>query len=227
MKTTTVRAALVAVLMCALPAPTQATIIEFEFSGNVSFIGDPFGLVGSLITLGDPVLVSLRYDTTTPDLYPDDPTRGAYVGPGWLKVNINGLAFEQTLGVQIDVLDGFDGQELFQALGVCCPSPTAWPASLPLFPFSGVGLGIGQTMPPYTLLSSDALPTFLNLGLADFASGAVVSSTEDLNMYEIQFQLFQVPEPGIFALLGTGLLVGVSRLRTSRLPPGRQSDDSN
>jgi hypothetical protein len=66
---------------------------------------------------------------------------------------------------------------------------------------------------PYTLLSSDGLPTSIDLALADFADGGVVSGTSDRTMYEIHFQLTQVPEPASFALLSTGLVLGLLRSR--------------
>jgi len=66
-------------LLSLAPIASQAETITFDFTGHVTSVYDPFGLVASLITTGDPVLASLRYDTTTPDLYPADPTRGAYL----------------------------------------------------------------------------------------------------------------------------------------------------
>lgn len=222
MKTTPARAALVGLFLCVLPPSSHASSVTFNFVGTVNHVGDPFGLVDSLVHVGDPVQASLRYDTATVDGYAADPARGTYLSPGWLVVNINGLAFEHRAGVLMDILHHGNGdQELFQAL-VCCgdggefAAPTAWPASLPLFPYFRIGLGIGQNVLPYTLLSSDALPTSLDLALADFANGGITSSTADTTMYEIQFRLTGVPEPGASALLVVGLTVVLVRYGASR-----------
>ena len=226
MKTTTARASLIVLLLSLLPRVIQAAPIQLNFGGTVNGVEDPFGLIGSLVAIGDPILASVRYDTTTTDLYPDDPTRGTYLSPGWLTLDINGLAFEHRAGVLVDVFHhGPGNQEFFQAL-VCCGaigdfgSLTAWPDSLPLFSHYVMLLSIGQTALPYTLLSSDALPPSLDLALADFARGEVLSGTSDMTMYDIHFQLTSVlepvPEPGTLALFSAGLALGLSRYRASR-----------
>ena len=226
MKTTTARASLIVLLLFLLPPAIQASPIQLNFGGTVNGVEDPFGLIGSLVAIGDPIRASVRYDTTTTDLYSADPTRGTYLSPGWLTLDISGLAFEQRSGVQVDVFHHGPGdQEFFQAL-VCCGavggfgSPTAWPDSLPLFSHYLMLLSIGQTALPYTLFSSDALPPSLNLALADFARGEVSSGTSDMTMYNIHFQLTSVPEPvpepGTFALFSAGLALGLSRYRASR-----------
>ncbi len=198
-----------AAILSLTPLASQAETITFDFTGHVTSVYDPFGIVGSLITTGDPVLASLRYDTTTPDLYPGDPTRGTYLNtPGWLKVAIDGLGFEQTSSIQVDVLHGFVAtglpQELLQGLFV--GTPTAWPDQLPTFTYSSILLGIGQTTPPFSLLSSDALPTSIDLSKADIRSGLVRSGTQEVNMYEIQFGT-AIPEPRTATLLVGGLLL--------------------
>ena len=230
MTTATARASLAVLMLCVLPPSSHADVITFDFSGPVYAIYDPFGLVGSLVTVGDPVRGTLRYDTASADGYSDDPSWGKYLSPGWITLEIDGLAFEFTSRVLIDVLHHANGnQELFQVLGSWNPFivPSAWPASLPAFKYTGLGLGIGQSYLPYDLLSSDALPRSLDLARADFASGEVGSGTDDLAMYYIQFRLttFQsdaepepepVPEPGAFGLLGAGLALALSRYRGSR-----------
>ena len=226
MKTTTARASVIVLLLCLLPRAIQASPIELNFGGTVNGVEDPFGLIGSLVAIGDPIQASVRYDTTTTDLYPADPTRGTYLSPGWFTLDINGLAFEHRAGVLVDVFHhGPENQEFFQAL-VCCGAdgdfgnPTAWPDSLPLFSHYVMLLSIGQTALPYTLLASDALPSSLDLALADFARGQVLSATSDRTMYNIHFQLTSVlepvPEPGTLALFSAGLALGLSRYRASR-----------
>jgi len=183
-------------------------IITFNFTGAVESVYNPFGVVSpSFARIGDPVQISLRYDTTSPDGYNDDPTRGSFVSPGWFKVEINGAHFENTSLVQIDVIhaSAVGGQEFFQVLpfgGV-----TAWPAELPQYPYRTFGFAAWETGPPYDFLSSDQLPLALDLSRTDIRNGGVSISTDTLNMYEIQFTFSQVPEPGVSVLLGAGLVL--------------------
>lgn len=46
--------------------------VTLEFGGKVTSVYNPVGAVpSSLIQVGDPVQISVRYDTTTPDYRPD------------------------------------------------------------------------------------------------------------------------------------------------------------
>ena len=192
---------------------SSATIVTFDFTGNVNSIYDPNGLVAPTpIHLGSPVQASFRFDTATPDwpLYADDPTRGSFVGPGWLKVNINGLNFERTTGVQVDSLHGANGgQELFQVMAL--QNPTAWPSELPIFTNPEMFMAFWETAPPYDLLSNAELPTSMDFSRADIYLAFVRASTSSANNYEIRFSLTQVPEPGVTSLLAFGLFLGSLR----------------
>lgn len=192
------------------PATMPASTITFTFSGSVSSVYDPFGLIGSQITVDDPVSASLRYHTTTADFHPADPTRGAYIAtPGWLKIDVDGFRFERTSTIQVDVLHGFvadtQPQELLQAFFI--EGATTWPAHLPTFIFTEAFVFVGQSMPPFSLFSSDALPSLIDFSKADILYGFVRSGTRDTNMYEVQFTLAAVPEPAPGALIAVGVLL--------------------
>jgi hypothetical protein len=190
---------------CCCPLGASAEIVTFNFVGTVSYVYNPYAVVDPLlIRTGDPVHVSLRYDTTTPDTYPES-DRGSFISPGWLKVNINGLTFERTSTVQIDILHGANGgQELFQALAP--GGLTSLPNSIPSFPFQNLFLGFWETGPPHDFLSSADLPTYLDFSRADAKLATFSTGTTSVNMYELQFNLMQVPEPGVATLLIGGLL---------------------
>jgi hypothetical protein len=79
---TTARASLIVLLLCLLPRAIQASPIQLNFGGTVNAVEDPFGLIASLVAIGDPIPASVRYDTTTTDLFTADPTRGTYLSPG-------------------------------------------------------------------------------------------------------------------------------------------------
>jgi hypothetical protein len=194
-----------AVIMSLFQVASRADTVVFDFTGHVTSVYDPFGLVGSLITAGDPVSASLQYDTATPDLFPADPTNGRYLGAGLNNVQIDDFFFAESF-VQMDILhNGNGGQEYFEALGF--DHMTAWPVQLPTFTHTELTFIFAQTEQQFNMLSSDALPTSIDFSKADFRLAYVRSATRDLNMYEIHFALAQVPELGTAALLATGLLV--------------------
>jgi hypothetical protein len=194
------RAAIIAVFFSA--AVSHATVVTFNFQGNVAYIWDPDSLVGATgIQIGSPVQTSLRFDTATPDfpLYADDPSRGSFTGPGWLKVSIAGVNFEQTSGVQVDILHGANGgEEVFDAMA----DYGATPSSPELPTYFQTYLGLWETGPPYDLLSNAELPTSLDFSRTD-QSHAVINA----NNYQIVFSVAQVPEPSTWALATVAVLL--------------------
>jgi hypothetical protein len=197
----------------------RSEVVTFDFAGNVTSVYNPYAVVpASLIRLGDPVQISLRYDTAALDGYRDDPTRGSFVSPGWLKVNINGLRFECSTYAQIDIIhaSATGGQELFQVMSY--PPFSAWPTALPDYPNKGFGFGCWETRPPYDFLPSADLPLELNFSRADIRNGNIATGTQALNMYEVQFTFVQVPEPTVITLLSVGLLALVLTRRRHAAP---------
>ena len=196
-----------------IPTTGQASIFEIHLHGRVTHVGDLTGTVDPLVQVGDRVKIDIGYDAATPDLplYADDPTRGAYLSPGWIHIIINDLVFAIDGGLQVDVIEWPDG-DYFQAnAGTLFPGSviSQWPAALPIFPILGGGVGLFDTKAPFNLLSSDALPTApLHWGRANIASGHVGAGTDDLSMYDISFQ---VPEPTTIALAGLGIAWAMAR----------------
>jgi len=203
-KLDTLTCAVITAWFCA--ANASGEIVTFDFTGGIFYVYNPFGVVSSsLVQVGDPVHVSLRFDTATPDGYPEA-NRGMFISPGWLKVSVNGLNFERTTTIQIDILHGANGgQDLFQVLAL--GSPTAWPTEVPTYPYQRIGLGFWEIGPPYDFLPNADLPTFLDFSRADIRGGSIATGTDTLNMYELQFSLTQVPEPTVASLLAGGLLL--------------------
>jgi hypothetical protein len=126
-----------------------------------------------------------------------------------MKVDINGLSFEKTTSIQVDVLNGFNNgfgtEHFFQALAL--GSPTSWPAQLPTFTYPEMFIAFWETAPPFDLLSSDALPSSIDFSRADTEFAYVRAGTGSTNMYEIQFSLSQVPEPKAAPLVTAGFLL--------------------
>jgi hypothetical protein len=205
------------VAACFSALAASGAVVTFDFTGSVHNVYNPYGVVSpSLVRVGDPVSVSLRYDTTTLDGYPEDPTRGRFFSPGWLKVNINGLAFECTNRALIDIIHtgASGGQEFFQALPY--GNQTVWPAELPDYPNKGFGFACWETGPAYDFLSNAELPLALDFSRAEIRNGGIQTGTDTLNMYEIQFNLVQVPEPSATVLLLAGISLGVGMQRHRR-----------
>jgi hypothetical protein len=192
-----------------LAAP--ADVVTLQFGGTVTSVYSPTGAVPtSLIQVGDPVQISVRYDTTTPDYRPDA-NWGGYNSSGWLKVQIRDMAFERTSGINVEVLNGANGnQHLFQVMG---EGPTsAWPQELSGFDERRMMLGVWETQAPIDLLAGPGLPTSLDVTRADYAIGEIGVSSANLNMFTAQFRLSMIPEPGTASLL---LLGGICWLLTS------------
>lgn len=201
-----------AIVALAIGPSAPGDIVDLEFGGTVTSVYNPNSAVSSsLIRVGDPVHISVRYDTSTEDYRPDD-NWGGYRSVGWLKVRIGDLAFERDNGVQVEVLHGANGnQELFQ-VGTDGPT-SAWPDALsgPEFIDRRLMLGIWETQPPIDLIAGPELPTSIDVTRADYAIGDVgVSHPSGLNAYSVQFRLSQIPEPGVGALFVLGALCGAA-----------------
>jgi hypothetical protein len=185
-------------------ALAHAETVTLDFAGSVLRVDNPDGSISSSIRQGDAVSVSLRYDTTTPDFYPDDPTRGTYQSPGWLKFQVNEVRFETTTFVQIDVLHGFNGQELFQVMTV--NDMSTWPTPALVTDFRQLFLAYWQSTPTFTLFSNDSLPTSLDFTKTDLShSFALQYSEGSTSGFGVYFGLVQVPEPGFTTLLAVSL----------------------
>ena len=196
------------------PATGQASIFELHFAAVVTNVGDLTGTLDAFVRVGDRVNIDIGYDLATPDFptYASDPTRGAYLSPGWLRITVNDLFFAMD-GVQVDVLNWPD-QDLFTVNGgTLWPSVISdWPDELPLFPILGGGLGFIDLTAPFDLTSSDALPAApLAWHRADIAGGHIGAGTDELSMYDISFRV--VPEPTMISLVGFGIAWAVARRR--------------
>jgi hypothetical protein len=197
---------LTALMVSLFPTLSHSAIITLDFTGKVTDIFDPQTIIGNQVALGAPVKASIRYDT----LFPDTPPSGFYENmPGWLKVTIGGLLFEQTNGYYMSVTH--DTSTPFSAFLVYTYQTTGWPASLPQFDFAAFAIQFSEDQPPFDLLSSDAPPASFDITRADWNLGSVVAARIEEGgkpAYEIRFELTQqaeiVPEPGTLSLLALG-----------------------
>lgn len=208
-----------------LDAP--ADVVTLQFGGTVTSAYSPTGTVpSSLIQVGDPVQISVRYDTSTPDYRPDA-NWGGYNSPGWLKVQIRDMAFERTSGINVEVLHGANGnQHLFQ---VMAEGPTsAWPQALSGFDDNRMLLSVWETQTPLDLLAGPELPTSLDVTRAEYAIGEIGVSSANLNMFTAQFRLSMIPEPSTTSLLLLGGICGllISATKSRQESPGSRSISS-
>lgn len=176
--------------------------VTFDFLGQVDYITDPDNVVAATpIRFGSALTLSLRFDTDTPDneLYAADPTRGSFRGPGWIKLNIEGVLFEQASGVQVDILHGANGdQELFQAMANY-PGSTSWPG---LPGYYQTLIALWQNEQPHNMLANAELPDWVVFSRAQ-ENHCVINADN----YQIVFSISQIPEPSTLALSISALAV--------------------
>lgn len=190
-----------------------APLVRYEVNATVDFIDDPNGLLTGLVQLGDPLTGILQYDLALPDT-DASPTTGFYEATSLSEnfiagSNVGGEFFE-TLSlfdvfVDNDVADVLE----FFASGDTIPSTLAVPG------IGFVDLQVILVDDEGTALSSDALPT--NLNLADFESAVVVlsadcdtSPVQTVYLVEATINSIRqtaIPEPHSLALLALGAAV--------------------
>jgi hypothetical protein len=222
----TYRLALLTALVVSLfPTLSHSAIITLDFTGKVIAIQDAIEdrelVIGTRIALGAPVKASIRYDTLWPDSIPDSADIGSYEDmPGWLKITIGGLLFEETISYHMEVGPGGSTPQLSVFHVATRGNPTGWPAALPRLDFSGIEILFSDDSPPFDLLSSDAPPASFDITRATggVGFGFVAAGRRDgRTTYAIQFELTQqpqiVPEPATLYLLALGFVtVGARRL---------------
>jgi hypothetical protein len=134
------------------PVSAEAAMITFAFGGQVTSVGDPNGILGTSIQLGDTWSGTFTFDSQTPDKYPGDPTLGDYVTDGPGMILTVGQVTITPLASAISVLNLSWGDRFYMGpAGV-----TEWSGLPP--GISIVEWGVGLRDPTATAFQCDALP---------------------------------------------------------------------
>lgn len=206
----------------------EAVPVTFDFRGHVTFILNTGSPIGSLVEVGDPVLASLRYDTATPDTEGSSNV-GRYIGPGWIKVRINGLAFEHTAGVEVLVVNDIGVPDtVFDSVTArgSSSTPTRWPNQLLPLSSSDLFLTWSEEIPISfqvlpVLVTSDALPIsgdVFNVAGRGAIRGASIPASSHVVGFDLSPfpDLSPVPEPTTLLWGTTAAGLGLARWRQRR-----------
>jgi hypothetical protein len=79
---------------------TQAVPITYEFTGTVDSVYEPSNDFGGAVHVGDPFVVKYTFDTSTPDLLPDNPDQGWYEGPT-ASLELPSVTYVSTSGLYV------------------------------------------------------------------------------------------------------------------------------
>jgi hypothetical protein len=192
-------------------SPAWAEEVTFAFSGHITGLSGDVGFLGGTIPVGTPFSGSYKFESTTPDATPGDPSLGSYngalrafsvqVGPHLLTGTLNPV--RNRIGV-LHCVEGADFGDYYTPGDRMSLLGKAVDTSILLFDSSA------------TAFTSDALPlTPPSLTLFDEREFQIV----DAAMYARFFVVGQltsfthVPEPGTLALLALG---GLTLLRRTR-----------
>jgi hypothetical protein len=228
-----------------MSASTQASAVTVTFTGQVTEILESAATAPPGVMVGDAVSGSLTYDPTmaAPDTFAGDSTIGTYAfstADAVLSMSIGALtwASDGTLADSLSVLvyDGFAAVDRY-GVNVFGNQPGDFSSFPGQFQFSNdrLSIAVQDVVPPLTLVANDALPDDpSDLQLANVTPGQAVGwiRSEDFNSsssWQINFDIdmetftFEVPEPSLVSLLGSGLVVTLARRRIRKRRAARSS----
>jgi hypothetical protein len=186
----------------------HAAPITFNFEGRVTNVSDPWGWAGE-VGVGDFVGGSYTFESTTPDAYPDDPSRGEYRNAlidFRFSIAESSFAMRPELSTDVSVHDAMIPFDL-DGYGVGCTVAG---------PFGGrADFGLSLSASSSDVLNSDAL-LLIPPDVADFEALHLAGfSSEDLGL-SVGFEVTVItPEMGTLSctLGGIGLVLLVFRRR--------------
>jgi hypothetical protein len=182
-------------------ATAQGAMITFDFTGRVTSVTDPSGILTGKIGADDLLTGSVTFDSETPNWLPEDGTLGIYRSPNAsLSVSIGNVGLLQTgEAVYIDVANESYGDGY--SIGAAAP---VYSGDLRFSEFEAVHI----EDPTGTALSTDALPltppplsAFQWRGFGSFVygpNGELASFAGEI--------LTLTPEPATLALVGLALV---------------------
>jgi hypothetical protein len=208
----TVRSLLCVLTCCVIAsaAPVAVAVpITFSFTGIVTNVDSPLAVEFSL---GESVVGSYTFESTTADIDPGDPTTGHYDNAITAFTATFGGDYTVTQGLDNDIFvaDGLPGNDVYSLFLTNPTAPTVAGLSLG-------ALSIGLIDTDSSVFSSDALP-LTPPNLSDFeidSSGTIYLGSPNQTMDFQLTSLTLVPEPTTLALATLGL-VGIGYRRRKR-----------
>lgn len=183
------------------PVAAKAAPVTFSFTGTVTAVDA--ALAGEF-SLGESVVGSYTFESTTPDSDPGDPTLGIYDNAITAFSATFGGDYTVTQGLDndISVANGPPGNDVYQVFLTNPTAPTVAGLSL-----GALFLGIGDF--ESNVFNSDALPlTPPDLAEFDFDISGAIFLDSPINQ-GMNFQLTSltlVPEPSTLAFVALGLM---------------------
>jgi hypothetical protein len=190
---------------CAACLPVQgwvrlpdATYVTFSFTGEITSVNDPNGLLHGSIAGGSTLTGEFSYDTSASASTSN--SAGQYQfngGPVWMSITVPTAAGPVNLGassaMQVEITPGAPG--VFNQVGNA--SPATWPLPLPASsPYILVQLNSQES-----LFSSDALPTSIDFQLTEDYAGDLGSSFfgagQGMAGFTVQFRLTSLTKNSI------------------------------
>jgi len=186
------------------PVAAKAAPVTFAFSGTVTAVDA--ALAGEF-SLGESVVGSYTFESTTPDADPGDPTLGIYDNAITAFSATFGGDYTVTQGLDndISVANGPPGNDVYQVFLTNPTAPTVAGLSL-----GALFLGIGDI--DSNVFNSDSLP-LTPPDLAEFESiiaGQIFLDSPGNQTLDFQLtSLTLVPEPSTLAAAALALMMGM------------------
>ena len=191
----------------------KAEMVEISITATVNYLMDSKNYLEGKVHLGDTITGSYKYESTTEDSSPSDPTQGNYwhyLAPAGISLSVGGFNFTTNpdiVNFLVSIGNNASGQDNYLVRSY---------QNLPLYDSVGVG-GIAWELDDYTasVFLSDALPAtvpILSQWQDNYISidGGGIGGSYGIHAEVTSAQL--VPEPATILLFAIGTMFLRKRL---------------